>query len=205
MHVVFFGDSICRGCGAKSGESWVERLATAFPDIRVSNAGVDGDITTEALRRMARDVEALHPDIVYFQFGLNDCSWWCRQPGRPWVTPERYAANLREMAERSLRCGARAVLVGTSHLPACAGGDETTSDFAQMNHSRRTALYNDIVRETLTGSPGVHIADLERALPVGERIVLPDGVHLNETGNALYADIVGRVLEAVLQSSGVRR
>lgn len=205
MHVVFFGDSICRGCGAKPGEGWVERLAAAFPDIRVSNAGVDGDITTEALLRMARDVEALHPDIVYFQFGLNDCSWWCRQPGRPWVTPERYAANLREMAERSLRCGAGTVLAGTSHLPACPGGDEAAQDFAQMNHSRRTALYNAIMRKTLTGSPGVRIVDLERALPSGTRIVLPDGVHLNETGNALYADIVGRVLEAVLQSSGARR
>lgn len=204
MHLVFFGDSICRGYGAKPGEGWVDllaaRLGTVFPDVTVSNAGVNGDITTEALQRMNRDVEALHPDLVYFQFGLNDCSWWCRQPGKPWVKPEQYAANLREIAERSLTCGAAAVLAGTNHLPACAGGAETEkTEFASLSHRRRTALYNEILRDTLAGTCGVTIADLERELPPGARIVLPDGLHLSTTGNVLYADMVGRSVNAVLR------
>ncbi len=199
MQLVFFGDSVCRGYGAPPGRGWVEQLARRleirFPDIRVRNAGVDGDITTEALGRMARDVEAVHPDLVYVQFGLNDCSWWCRQPGRPWVEPDRYAANLRCIAERALNCGARIVIAGAGHLPADNNGNAPeTSDFAAMSRTRRTALYNNILRESLGGMPGVRIADVEREMPAGVSPTLPDGLHLNETGNTLYADIVGRVI-----------
>ncbi len=78
LTIVFLGDSITYGYGLSDpSESFVGRLekiieSGVYENIRVINAGVNGDDTEEAFRRIS-SVKAYDPDIVVFAFGLNDC------------------------------------------------------------------------------------------------------------------------------------
>ena len=70
-NIICFGDSITRGKGAAVGESYPAYLAkmTNYP---VINAGINGDISTEGLKRLPADVLGRHPLLVIVEFGGND-------------------------------------------------------------------------------------------------------------------------------------
>jgi len=61
--VVFVGDSIT--------QLWSD-LAGAFPNWKVANRGLNGDHSTDVLRRLPADVEPLRPRAVVLLVGSND-------------------------------------------------------------------------------------------------------------------------------------
>ncbi len=69
--IVCFGDSLTYGTGAGPGESYPSRLAKLLGR-EVINAGVPGDTTADALKRLENDVLALNPRIVLITLGGND-------------------------------------------------------------------------------------------------------------------------------------
>ena len=54
-NIICFGDSITFGYGVSSGEDYPSILAKMF-QYALINAGIDGDTTTEALKRLEYDV-----------------------------------------------------------------------------------------------------------------------------------------------------
>lgn len=95
LTIVFFGDSVTCGYGLSDpSESFVGRVekiieAGIYENVRVINAGVNGDDTDEAFRRIS-SVKAYDPDIVVFAFGLNDCQ-------NQHISPARFRQNLLRM------------------------------------------------------------------------------------------------------------
>ena len=69
--VVCFGDSLTAGVGAKPGEDIASRLGTALGRA-VVNAGVSGDTTASALKRVGAGVLVHRPGIVVVCLGGND-------------------------------------------------------------------------------------------------------------------------------------
>jgi acyl-CoA thioesterase I len=68
--LICFGDSLTEGV---IGASYVDILRARLPkQLRVVNAGVNGDTTLHLLRRVERDVVAYTPDVVVILVGLND-------------------------------------------------------------------------------------------------------------------------------------
>lgn len=200
MRLVCFGDSICYGYGARPGTGWAARLATALADlprpITVVNAGVSGDTTADALRRMREDVEKRLPDAVYVQFGLNDCSFWCGQHGHPWIALDDYLANMREIVDRSFGCGSRMVFVATNHP---VGGNPPP--FGTSEYQDLVVAYNEALRKTFPpeSEQGLFLVDLERLIRQRtdidpKTLVLDDGVHLSEAGNHLYFELLLPIL-----------
>jgi len=61
--VVFLGDSITQG--------WAS-LAKDFPDLKVANRGISGDVTRGVLYRLKEDVLDLNPAAVVLLIGTND-------------------------------------------------------------------------------------------------------------------------------------
>jgi len=111
--VVMLGDSttavrpgaIDRVYASRVEQSLVE---SGFP-VRVINAGVGGNSTTDGLDRFDRDVLTHHPDLVVIQFGINDSAVdvWRNPPATsPRVSIETFGANLRRLIERSRQAGA---------------------------------------------------------------------------------------------------
>lgn len=94
--VVFFGDSIVYGYGVnRETESFYARIekvmvAGLFGPVKTINAGVSGNDTDEALRRVTNDVTVHNPDIVIIAFGLNDCQ-------NRAMTVERFRANIENI------------------------------------------------------------------------------------------------------------
>ncbi|MEO7911474.1 MAG: GDSL-type esterase/lipase family protein [Roseiflexaceae bacterium] len=68
--LVCFGDSLTEGViGAAYVDILRERLSA---NIRIINAGINGDTTINLLRRFERDVVPYRPDLVVILVGLND-------------------------------------------------------------------------------------------------------------------------------------
>jgi lysophospholipase L1-like esterase len=78
--VVFLGDSITQG--------W-NTLAKDFPNLKVANRGIGGDITSGVLYRLQADVLDLNPSGIVLLIGTNDIG--------DGSTPEDVAANIRQI------------------------------------------------------------------------------------------------------------
>ncbi|MBI5145214.1 MAG: hypothetical protein HZA27_03400, partial [Candidatus Omnitrophica bacterium] len=69
--IVCFGDSITFGYGVQPGEDYPAALAKII-NFPVVNAGIDGDTSIEAVRRIKSDVLDKEPLLVIIEFGGND-------------------------------------------------------------------------------------------------------------------------------------
>ena len=103
--IICFGDSITFGYGAQTQESYPVVLSKMI-QTPVINAGIDGDTTTEALRRFDSDVLERDPLLVIIEFGGND---FLRKIPRT-VTVN----NIKEMVERAQAKGAMVAIVDIS-------------------------------------------------------------------------------------------
>jgi len=90
-NIICFGNSITFGYGANPGEDYPSALAKMV-DIPVINAGIDGDTTSEALKRLDSDVLDRNPLLVIIEFGGND---FLRK-----ISKESTISNIKEMVER---------------------------------------------------------------------------------------------------------
>ena len=69
--IVCFGDSITMGYGVNKGEDYPSYLRKMV-NLPVINAGVNGDTSTEALKRFQKEVLDRKPLLVIIEFGGND-------------------------------------------------------------------------------------------------------------------------------------
>ena len=205
--LVFMGDSITEGQYVASPARWTDivadRLARKYHDtpvdLLIANKGVSGETTRQGLERYPRDVQALAPDVITLQFGLNDCNCWVTDGGLPRVSEGAYRANLVEMIERARHFGARHVILSTSH-PTLR---HTILPCGESLEERRKR-YNAIVRE-IARTMGVTLCDIERAFDsltdttLAELLLpYPDQLHLSTGGHARYAEAIYSVIETAV-------
>jgi lysophospholipase L1-like esterase len=211
--IYFFGDSICFGQYVSPHEVWVTRLSAELCrqaeqqgwQLLVQNPSINGDTTRQALQRMAYDVQAHRPDVLYIQFGMNDCNVWQTDAGHPRVSEAGFSANLREMIERARRFGTRRVALATNHPSTRVEAllPSTTVTYEQSN--RR---YNEIIRSVAAQYDGiVTLVDMEREVmryigndssKLGE-LLLADGIHLARKGHDFYLERIRSVFAPILQ------
>ncbi|MET1753944.1 GDSL-type esterase/lipase family protein [Novosphingobium sp. RD2P27] len=95
--VVFFGDCLLAGAVVERGDNYPAKLEAAMRaqgiDARISNAGVSGETTGQALRRLlpTLDAQSTKPDVVIISLGGNDML-----QGLP---PEEVRANLSRILD----------------------------------------------------------------------------------------------------------
>jgi len=70
--VLFLGDSFTYGLGAADGETFVARIAAAWPDVEVVNAGCNGYGQRQELAILDTLGAALRPDLTVVMFFWND-------------------------------------------------------------------------------------------------------------------------------------
>jgi lysophospholipase L1-like esterase len=104
-NIICFGDSLTFGYGAQPGEDYPAALGRLF-GVPVINAGIDGDTTTDALKRIKNDVLDKQPLLVIVEFGGND---FLRK-----VPLEITTKNLEEIVERIQAEGAMVAIVDIS-------------------------------------------------------------------------------------------
>lgn len=104
-NIICFGDSVTFGYGAGPGEDYPTALAKMV-SIPVINSGIDGDTSSEALRRLDADILAREPLLVIIEFCGND---FLRK-----VPIEETVKNIKEMVERIRASGAMVAIADVS-------------------------------------------------------------------------------------------
>ncbi len=103
--IICFGDSITFGYGVTPDEAYPAHLARMVK-VPVVNTGIDGDTTSEALKRIESDVLSRDPFLVIIEFGGND---FLRK-----VPLELTVKNLGEMVDMVQARGAMVALTDIS-------------------------------------------------------------------------------------------
>lgn len=157
-------------------------IATALPDakVKVINAGISGNTTTDGLARLETDVLPHHPTIVTISFGLNDMVR---------VPEDQFRKNLETLVSRCREAGSQVVL--------CTPNMVITTAPRPIEKLRE---YCDIIR--LTGRElGVPVCDQFAAGeaysvkdPWAWRLTLSDEIHPNMDGHKLMAEELCRTL-----------
>ena len=214
LRVTFFGDSICVGQGVSIHAGWVTRLAqqldqfalTTNRELIVTNASSNGSTTRQELERMPYEVQSQGVDILIVQFGLNDCNFWKTDGGIPRVSPDSFAANLREIVVRGQTFGARHVFLNSNH-PTIR--DKETFPNTTMTYEKSNRTYNQIIRNVaIEFNRSLTLNDVELIFDEvtnSDReelklLLLDDGLHLSRKGHDLYFDIVAEKIRCCVRN-----
>lgn len=164
--VVFLGDSITQG--------WNDRLATAFPGMRIANRGISGDTTRGVLLRLQEDVLSLQPKAVVLLIGTNDLEEGAR--------PDVVEQNVRSILSALRNHDPRMPVVLCQVFPSSVKMKRPSALIKDVN-ARLLALvkYDPQVIPVDTYALW---ADAEGDAPIEE---FPDLLHLNDAGYARWA------------------
>lgn len=186
--VAAFGDSITEGYGVAPGQDYPSQLARALTargrPVKMVNAGVSGDTTSNALDRVA-SVIASRPALVLLEFGGND--------GLRGFPLDVTRKNLGELIARLQEAGVRVALLGMT-LPKNYGSGYLTK-FEQ--------LFKDLAAQhkiTLIPVSAVAVQGSVKGL------MQPDGIHPTAAGYRQFVTFLLPFVEKEIQAAArVRR
>ncbi len=166
--IVALGDSLTAGFGVAQDEAYPVRLAARLQRegyrYRVVNAGVSGDTSAGALRRLDWVLRS-RPAIVIVAVGAND--------GLRGQSVAALRRNLDQIVERGQSAGARVLLTGMRLPPNY--GDEYAQAFARVFPAvarRRHVALMPFLLDGVAAIPSLN---------------QPDGIHPNAAGHAIIA------------------
>src|SRR4051794_40352132 len=122
VRIVTLGDSITHGVrpGVKADETFSallqEGLRKKKIEADVTNVGIGGERTDQALHRLARDVLSLKPRVVVVMYGTND-SFVDRGQKDSRLSAGQYGDNLRKLIAELRKADVRPILM----TPPCWG------------------------------------------------------------------------------------
>jgi acyl-CoA thioesterase I len=182
--VVFLGTSLTAGYGVEPEEAYPallqQRIDSAGLNYRVVNAGVSGETSAGARRRI--DWLLREPvSVLVVETGAND--------GLRGLPPDSLRENIQAILDRAreLRPAPRLVLIGMRIPPNY--GQAYTRQFEAIYPELAKSNGAELVPFLLEGVGGV--AALNQ----------PDGVHPTAQGQRRMADTVWRVLEPLLREA----
>lgn len=180
--IVALGDSLTAGLGVALEEAYPAllqaRLAREGLHYRIINAGVSGDTTAGALRRLDWVLRA-RPAIVIVALGAND--------GLRGLPVGTMRDNLIAIITKLRASGARVLLAGMRLPPNYGAG--YTREFA--------AAFDTVARQTSVPL----LPFLLEGVAGRAALNLPDGIHPNAAGQRKVADTVWRALRPLLTAS----
>jgi len=135
--ILAFGDSLTHGTGASEDTAYPAVLAS-LTGRTVINAGVPGDTTTSALRRLPEVLAEYRPRLVLLCLGGNDMLG-----KQPESTTEN---NLRLLIQTIRASGAEVVLIGVPE-PKLFGG--APDFYARVARDMRLPLEDEVFNEGL--------------------------------------------------------
>lgn len=191
QRIIFFGDSITQAGVREGGYITLmqQRLETEGNKmIELIGAGIGGNKVYDLYLRHETDVLEKKPDVVVIWIGVNDV-WHKRThfTGTDYDKFEKfYRALIKKFSERNIK-----VAICT---PAAIGEKTDFTNELDGDLNRYAALIREIA-----GSTGVQLIDIRKEFlkynlknnpsNLYQGILTTDGVHLNDKGNQLVADL----------------
>ena len=157
--IICFGDSLTYGTGAGPGMDYPSQLSKMIAR-PVINAGVPGDTTTRALKRLEQDVLSRSPDLVLITLGGNDL--------KNGIAKDVAFKNLKMIVESIQGQGAR-VVIGGLKIPL------------------RDRGFGKGYRQLVDRTGAVLITNILEGI-MGNRKLMSDPIHPNEDGYKIMAE-----------------
>ncbi len=139
-NIICFGDSVTFGYGVTSKQSYPSILAK-MSGLSVVNAGIDGDTSTEALKRIKPDVLDKEPLLVIIEFGGND---FLRK-----IPLIETARNVEEMVKSAQSKGAMVAIADVS-VPIVM--DEYRREFKRLSSKYNAIFIPGLLKKVFTDS-----------------------------------------------------
>jgi acyl-CoA thioesterase-1 len=180
--VVFLGDSLTAGLGLQSSEAFpaliAEKISAARLPFEVENAGLSGDTSAGALRRV--DWLLQRPmDVLVIELGGND--------GLRGLPVKSLKENLQAIVDKAMaKNPALKIVIAGMQIPPNLGADYA-ADFARV--------YAELARE----NKAVLIPFLLEGVGGHRDLNQQDMIHPTAAGHRIVADLVWRTLEPILR------
>jgi lysophospholipase L1-like esterase len=158
QNIICFGDSLTSGYGASGGMDYPSQLSRLLGK-PIINAGIPGDTTAGALRRLEADVLSRSPRIVLMTLGGNDF--------KNRVPAKTAFENLKTIIEAIQDTGAL-VVIGGMELPILARG------------------IGDGYRQVASETDAILIPNILEGIMDNSKL-MSDLIHPNDAGYALMA------------------
>lgn len=181
--IIFLGDSLTAGLGLDVRQSFPsliqERLNREGYKFEVVNAGVSGDTSAGGLRRLEWAMSDGDPKVLVVALGGND--------GLRGLPPEQLEQNLAAIIEQGQQRGLEVILAGMEAPPNF--GADYTARFRGVYPTlakRYGVPLIPFLLEGVAGDPAYNQAD---------------GIHPNQRGAQVVADLVWRTLAPTLDQT----
>ncbi|MGX7245034.1 SGNH/GDSL hydrolase family protein [Enterococcus quebecensis] len=189
--IVLFGDSITAGYGEEAITPILQNLivddlaALNLEEVTIVNAGMPGDTTEDAMKRLEKEVLAEHPDIVTIFFGANDTNV------DNLVPLEKYADNIERMINK---IGKEKVILLTPPYVDCARKPNRDDDRIR-EYTERVKVIGE--RYEL---PVIDLYKVMVVYPGTDEFLQGDGLHFSKTGYDLLAALIVREIKGRLMT-----
>lgn len=173
--ICVFGDSIVEGANDETGQGWADRLKASWkapnPEVHsfpnVYNLGVDGDRTSDVLRRFEVETASRNARGIILSVGANDLPW---KDGRTITPTAEFEHDYRRLLESALQYTTNVLVISLLAV------DENAGDHGVTNRAVREL--NNII-EGICGDLKVKLLNVSQLLVPAE---LDDGIHPNTAG-----------------------
>lgn len=190
-NLVVFGDSLT------ALGSWGEALADEL-NMYYFNGAMGGITSEEGINRFGAFVSNREPDFVTLCFGMNDLLMTAENT--PKVSVDSFRKNMIRLVGMVRDAGAEPIIVTTNPLvnEVFFASQGQNPDWYKNVGTPLEWLdkYNEAAREA-AAETGCLLADVRKACEGldPKEIDAPDGIHLGEKGNGIFAETVRACLE----------
>ncbi len=168
-NIICFGDSLTYGTGANSDMDYPSQLSKIIGK-QIVNAGVPGNTTSDALKRLEEDVLSQSPKIVMITLGGNDL--------KNKISKETAFSNLNKIISAIQAKGAL-VIIGGVDIPLMGRG------------------FGEAYRELAKKTGSVLIPNVLEGI-MGKSELMSDPIHPNDKGYTLMAEQFYKAIQPYL-------
>lgn len=196
LNIICFGDSITEGGDVDESKRWTSILQSLLNEkwpekFQVINKGIGGNTSAQGFDRFYDDVLPYMPGLLLVEFGFNDANVqdWSILPR---VGLKEFVRNLREFHRIATVHESSCVYI-LNHTIAEVEGIQGNG----LSYNDNLLPYDQAVIE-LVEALGTEKIDLPRIMATSRidlhEFLSDDNLHLSETGNKHYAQIVFDVI-----------
>lgn len=201
---LFFGDSITYGEYDGVFGGWVDILKRyalqkyneGSKELILYNLGIGGETTEGLVKRISHEMEARNSaegNIVFIGYGANDM---VVKNGTQTVEPECFKANIITAVQKAKSYAEAIYLI--SILPVSANIDGIAVASGKRRSTAQILRYNRILQE-IAGEYNLNYLDFYSGFVADKELLLSrDGVHPNEKGYGIMAEMAIPIIEKYL-------
>lgn len=205
VYGLFFGDSITYGEYDGVFGGWVDILKRYAlqkfhegngDELILFNLGIGGETTEGLLKRMPVELAARNSadgNLVFISYGANDLAI---KDGVYSVEPDKFKENIKIAVQHAKQFSKDIYLV--SILPIAQKIDGVVVGSGKLRTNEEVIVYNQILKDIAVENSLSYIDFYNAVLDDKEILLSADGVHPNEKGYGIMAEIAIPIIEKYL-------